>query len=115
MEPGLRDRENADATHRYPTAGYSRNGARPERPGKRLGQAALRVSASAAVEPGLRDRENSRARPGTGGSSGGSNGARPERPGKPAQSVHPLVGEQLAAMEPGLRDRENPPAYASRL
>ncbi len=58
MEPGLRDRENADATHRYPTAGYSRNGARPERPGKRLGQAALRVSASAAMEPGLRDREN---------------------------------------------------------
>src|SRR5579875_208369 len=86
MEPGLRDRENP--TGRRPAAsggsGSGRNGARPERPGKRgdpVGAGHARQLA--AMEPGLRDREN--------------------------PVLHqPGAVRRPAAMEPGLRDRENP-------
>src|SRR5579875_2693531 len=64
-----------------------RNGARPERPGKRAGHARqLEAGPVAAMEPGLRDREN------------------PDG----TVSVRELF---RAAMEPGLRDRENTEDY----
>src|SRR5579875_2207044 len=94
MEPGLRDRENAEGApgpraRENVTQGNvreavrtGRNGARPERPGKR------------------------RIRGGTCPAQVRRNGARPERPGKlECRWDHPT--DRDAAMEPGLRDREN--------
>ncbi len=58
MEPGLRDRENDIILSRLNEIHSSRNGARPERPGKPSGRNSPVISPVAAMEPGLRDREN---------------------------------------------------------
>src|SRR5579875_1999258 len=84
MEPGLRDRENRRSRRASASGITSRNGARPERPGK--------PPAAASRWPPWRCR----------------NGARPERPGKRGHDSGPPVDADGAAMEPGLRDRENP-------
>src|SRR5579875_2528021 len=63
MEPGLRDRENQPIASSPAASMSGRNGARPERPGKQLGQS------------------------GQSGTCPGRNGARPERPGKPPNSA----------------------------
>src|SRR5579875_2003327 len=82
MEPGLRDRENSTLLRCGAWTSGSRNGARPERPGKHCDGRGCKVRRSC------------------------RNGARPERPGKhtgEAKAEH----DTKAAMEPGLRDREN--------
>src|SRR5579875_3094632 len=82
MEPGLRDRENVTQGNVREAVRTGRNGARPERPGKR------------------------RIRGGTCPAQVRRNGARPERPGKlECRGDHPT--DRDAAMEPGLRDPEN--------
>src|SRR5579875_3632297 len=83
MEPGLRDRENMALKGHHWKYHLRRNGARPERPGKRGSSPCGRSRSCAAMEPGLGDREN-----------------------QPAPAGDPV--EHEAAMEPGLRDRENP-------
>src|SRR5579875_3414701 len=85
----LRDRENTVSQISFVLLAVCRNGARPQRPGKRAPCGAHhRRARRAAMKPGLRDRENAepaRQRPAGGG----------------------------AAMEPGLRDRENLNIYGA--
>src|SRR5579875_3642161 len=137
MEPGLRDRENTEGCIVTGGLSFCRNGARPERPGKREWHNRRNGKSDAAMEPGLRDRENLAARLGPPRRRGAAmepglrdrencsprsppsrpsrsrNGARPERPGKPGAAGDEYHGQWLAAMEPGLRDRENRPAVTA--
>src|SRR5579875_1721435 len=90
MEPGLRDRENADLYAWVPLTRECRNGARPERPGKPATGAAQ--CARGRCRNGARPERPGKLAPQAEWHYPGDsrNGARPERPGKHGAKGTPL-------------------------